>query len=127
MNICTRTSANVFPYVTGVRLGRNYPKRIITDLDKARANSLASVVEMRKGLGRGFVLPDGNEALPLPDGRFARSITRIDFRQEAEVRAVYICTFNTLRLGHIYVHQKQATVTCVKENQIFTENQSCCR
>lgn len=29
-------------------------------------------------------MPDGNDALPLPDGRFARAITRVDYRQMAE-------------------------------------------
>lgn len=31
-----------------------------------------------------YVLPDGNEALPLPDGRWARAITRVDYREAAE-------------------------------------------
>ena len=31
-----------------------------------------------------FVLPDGNEALTLPDGRLARCITRVDYKVNAK-------------------------------------------
>lgn len=50
-------------------LGKTYPHRIITDLEQARRNSLAAVVELRSSPhGAPYVLLDGNEALPLPDG-----------------------------------------------------------
>jgi hypothetical protein len=69
----------------GVTLGRHYPRRVLADLEGARRASLAAVVDMRRSpAGRRYVLPDGNDALPLPDGRFARAITRIDYRQMAE-------------------------------------------
>jgi hypothetical protein len=32
---------------------------------------------------RKYILPDGNDALPLPDGRWARAITRVDYREMA--------------------------------------------
>jgi hypothetical protein len=69
----------------GVTLGRHYPRRIVTDLEAARRGSLEAVVAMRRGAaGRRYVLPDGHDALPLPDGRFARAITRVDYRQMAQ-------------------------------------------
>lgn len=69
----------------GVTLGRHYPRPVIADLEAARRASLAAVVSMRRtAQGRRYILPDGNDALPLPDGRFARAITRVDYRQMAE-------------------------------------------
>lgn len=53
----------------GVVLGTTYPHRMITDVEEARRNSLAAVVELRSSLqGAPYVMLDGNEALPLPDG-----------------------------------------------------------
>lgn len=69
----------------GVILGKHYPKRILTDLEAARQNSLAAVVELRRtGEGAKHVLPDGHEAFEMPNGRTARLITRIDYRLMAE-------------------------------------------
>ena len=45
----------------GVAFGRNYPKRIIVNLDEARRRSLQAVLEVRRGPGAKYVLPDGNE------------------------------------------------------------------
>ena len=64
----------------GVELGRDYPKRIVTDLEGARREALKAVIDVRKAHPE-YVLPDGNEALPLPEpGRTARCITRVDYR-----------------------------------------------
>ena len=35
----------------GVLLGRQYPKRVLVDLESARRNSLAAVVDMRQKAG----------------------------------------------------------------------------
>ena len=67
----------------GVVLGRTYPRPIVANLEKARLNSLDAVVELRSGVGAPYVLKDGNETLLLDDGREARLITRIDFREMA--------------------------------------------
>ena len=60
-----------------------YPGRIITDLDSARLRSLKAVLRVRNGPGRAFVLPCGNERLDLAHGRYARLITRVDYRENA--------------------------------------------
>ena len=62
---------------------REYPERIVVDLDAALARSLRAVAELRAkgGAGAAFVLPDGHEMLPLPEGRFARALTRADIRR----------------------------------------------
>ena len=60
---------------------RTYPRPIVRDLEKARLNSLDAVVELRSGVGADYVLKDGNESLLLNDGRQARLITRVDFRE----------------------------------------------
>ena len=68
----------------GVALGRDYPKRIVSDLEDARRKSLKAVVDVRRAHPE-YVLPDGNEALPLPEpGRTARCITRVDYRMMSE-------------------------------------------
>ncbi|EKX42215.1 hypothetical protein GUITHDRAFT_74169 [Guillardia theta CCMP2712] len=54
---------------SGVALGRNYPHRIIADLEGARTRSLAAVNAVRCGVGKAMVLPDGHERMILPDGR----------------------------------------------------------
>ena len=67
-----------------VALGRHYPKRIVLDLEDARRKSLKAVVDVRRAHPE-YVLPDGNEALPLPEpGRTARCITRVDYRMMSE-------------------------------------------
>jgi len=66
-----------------VVLGRSYPRPIIADLEKARINSLDAVLEVRRRAGSDLVLPDGNELLELDDGRSARLITRVDYREMA--------------------------------------------
>ena len=67
-----------------VALGRHYPKRIILDLEDARRKSLKAVVDVRRAHPE-YVLPDGNESLPLPEpGRTARCITRVDYRMMSE-------------------------------------------
>ena len=64
-----------------VSLGRTYPRRIVVDLDAAQKRSLDAVLDVRRGVGARYVLPDGNEWLPLPEpGRSARCITRVDYR-----------------------------------------------
>jgi len=68
-----------------VAIGRNYPQRCIKDLDAARKLSLDAVVDIRRGLGKPFVLKDGNEKLQLPDGRLVRLITRVDYREMSSV------------------------------------------
>ena len=69
----------------GVAFGRDYPRRIVVNLDEARRTSLRAVLEVRRGVGAKYVLPDGNEALPLPEpGRTARCITRVDYRAMSE-------------------------------------------
>jgi len=64
-------------------LGRTYPRPIVTDLEKARLESLDAVIEIRRGVGKEYVLPCGNERLYLEDGREARLITRVDYREMA--------------------------------------------
>jgi hypothetical protein len=68
----------------GVALGRNYPLRCIKDLEAARKQSLDAVIQVRRGVGSSFILPDGNEKLRLPDGRTVRLITRVDYREMAK-------------------------------------------
>jgi hypothetical protein len=69
----------------GVAFGRDYPRRIITNLDEARRTSLRAVLDVRRGPGAKYILPDGNESLPLPEpGRTARCITRVDYRAMSE-------------------------------------------
>ena len=52
----------------------------MTDLEGARRQALKAVIDVRKAHPE-YVLPDGNEALPLPEpGRTARCITRVDYR-----------------------------------------------
>lgn len=64
-----------------VSLGRTYPRRVVVDLDAAQKRSLDAVLDVRRGVGARYVLPDGNEWLPLPEpGRSARCITRVDYR-----------------------------------------------
>ena len=67
-----------------VVLGRDYARRVVTDLEGALRRSVEWVVELRRGPGKPFVLPDGNEAMPLPDGRLARCITRVDYRVDSD-------------------------------------------
>ena len=68
----------------GVALGREYPKRVLVDLEGARLKSLRAVVEVRRAHPE-YVLPDGNEALPLPEpGRIARCVTRVDYRRMSD-------------------------------------------
>ena len=69
----------------GVAFGRDYPRRIVVNLDEARRISLKAVLDVRRGPGAKYILPDGNEALPLPEpGRVARCITRVDYRAMSE-------------------------------------------
>jgi hypothetical protein len=64
--------------------GRAYPRRAPADLEAARRRSLAAVLAVRASpAGRRLVLPDGHELLRLPDGRAARLITRVDYREPA--------------------------------------------
>lgn len=53
----------------GVSLGRTYPSRCILDLEGARKSALNAVLDVRRGVGKEFVLRDGNERMKLPDGR----------------------------------------------------------
>ena len=69
----------------GVALGRSYPRRVITDLEAGRKQALDAVIRVRQGVGKSFILPDGNERLRLPDGRMVRLITRVDYREMANV------------------------------------------
>ena len=69
----------------GVALGRSYPRRVITDLEAGRKQALDAVIRVRQGVGKAFILPDGNESLRLPDGRMVRLITRVDYREMANV------------------------------------------
>jgi hypothetical protein len=62
-----------------------YPGRVVADLEAARILSLRAVIEVRQGPGKPFVLPCGNEKLELGlgDERYARLITRVDYRESA--------------------------------------------
>ena len=42
----------------GVALGRSYPRRVITDLEAGRKQSLDAVITVRQGVGKAFILPD---------------------------------------------------------------------
>jgi len=66
-----------------VLLGRDYYRRTIDDLLAARRNSHKAVIEVREGVGKPYVLACGNEKMQLPDGRWVRLITRIDYRMMA--------------------------------------------
>ena len=59
-----------------VSLGRTYPRRIVVDLDAAQKRSLDAVLDVRRGVGAWYVLPDGNEWLPLPEPGGARGASR---------------------------------------------------
>ena len=78
-----------------VRLGGNYPERVVSNLDARLDQSVRAVVALRKQddrrgdfpYGLYFALPDGNDALPLPDshGKVARAITRVDYKVMSDV------------------------------------------
>lgn len=68
----------------GFRLGRDYPRRIVTNLNAARINSLRAVIEVRNKHRAQLVLPCGNERVVLDDGRPVRCITRIDYRTDSD-------------------------------------------
>ena len=61
----------------------NYPARVVTDLEAARRRSHEAVMTVRRGLGKGFILPSGHEWLDVGGGCRAVLITRQDFREGA--------------------------------------------
>ncbi|KAK7114906.1 hypothetical protein V1264_000887 [Littorina saxatilis] len=64
----------------GVEIGKNYPHRIITDLEEAREQSLRDVVTIRLANPQ-FVDPHtGNDLVPLPSGLLLPVITRKEFK-----------------------------------------------
>ncbi|XP_076449244.1 deoxyribodipyrimidine photo-lyase-like [Babylonia areolata] len=63
----------------GIELGRNYPHRILTDLEEAREQSLRDVVAIRLANPH-FVDAMGNDLVPLPTGRLLPVITRREFK-----------------------------------------------
>ena len=57
-------------------------------IDARLDHSVRKVVELRSksNLGSLFMLPDGNDALPLPEtGKLARAITRVDYKVMSNV------------------------------------------
>ena len=70
----------------GVRLGKQYPRRVIIDLEQARVDSHRAVMEVRSSpLGRKHRSKNGAEwiDLPMPNGSVRRisMITRVDYRE----------------------------------------------
>lgn len=76
-----------------------YPPPMLTDVTLARRSALASVMEVRLGLGAKFVLDDGCEAVQLPDGRWVRLITRAEFRKcmPGQVHSAALCAIELTR------------------------------
>ncbi|KAL8619424.1 hypothetical protein ACOMHN_011775 [Nucella lapillus] len=64
---------------SGVELGKNYPHRIVTELEEAREQSLQDVVAIRLANPQ-FVDNMGNDLVPLPNGRLLPVITRREFK-----------------------------------------------
>ena len=66
----------------GVVLGRDYPKRVLVDLDGARQESLEAVLEVRQN-NPGVCLRSGHEKLVLDNGNVAVLITRKDYHAKS--------------------------------------------
>eukprot|EP00435_Cladocopium_sp_Y103_P069807 s8_g34.t1 len=65
----------------GVVLGDTYPQRCILDTEKARSDSIESVVMMRRGIQHSqWNDPEGYDVIELPDGKLTKVFTRRDFR-----------------------------------------------
>ena len=72
----------------GVRLGDCYPRRVVTDLDAARAQSHSAVMALRNSAeGREHVLPSGHEWVRV-NGRRVTLITRVDYREGSAAAGV---------------------------------------
>ena len=59
-----------------VSLGRTYPRRIVVDLDAAQKRSLDAVLDVRRGVGARYVLPDGNSGCRCRNRGGARGASR---------------------------------------------------
>ena len=66
----------------GVVLGRDYPKRVLVDLDGARQESLEAVLEVRHNNPE-VILRSGHERLVLDNGNVAVLITRKDYHAKS--------------------------------------------
>ena len=59
-----------------MKLGENYPERIVTDLEAAREQSLQDVVNMRAAHKHQYVDSTGRDLIPVPGGKMVAAITR---------------------------------------------------
>ena len=65
----------------GIRLGDDYPRRVVTDLEQARIDSHRAVMEVRSSrLGRHHCCKNGAEWVEV-NGRKVYLVTRVDYRE----------------------------------------------